>query len=727
MKHTALFTFSLFLLAASAAIPQRWPVDVTRVQPATFEAVQGEKVDFEAALHCEGKPFAAPSSYSFFWQTNGMGNLYWSRPCQPPTTNHQPPATNVLYATWLPEYDVGARSYNCFIGLTNDNFRALFQLRMRPGPGATPNELPLPQKVIDFSKVTVLNPPWSGGGSGGVDTNAVREIIHATVDGSARPLPRYLWALDFCDTYPEEAAWYYAQDQAAGGCSAVRDGGFLYRNYDYPYDDREEFVVSMAAGAGRFASVGVANVGTNITEKMVTSGMPLPSRYYKALPGRVVDGINENGVVCEVNVVSGEPPASTGGDIHPLAAVRWALDNGTSAGMAASNIAARVAFPEGWTQNFHWMIADERETWIVENGTASNVTGRAVMTNFPLIDFSEGEGWERYQSLTNGANITSQWWTAAYDRNTWPIRYSDLGTNYESIWSRWDEKPREAHRGEVMNGQTWWQTVHCSIYDITNRTLRIAVQEVDDWYTFAVPAAGCVKPDAVRGIVEPMIDSAIEDNEKTGTDQQIVRGEWNDDLEQWDIRVDWSYQNEHSDYAEEAGSVDWQNVNGRPDVNLKRDKTDNICHETEFTEWNEIHSDNSEVDAWLQQHFDTSDCYIEKETYPDGSFADWRLSGEGAPDGWERLDYDIDGGGNEDSLIIGRFDNPTHLQFYNAELDVYASVVVKRSRFATAGQPFVTADNISLSPSPKLRVYDEIRQCWWIGTMVNGVINWEVE
>lgn len=31
------------------------------------------------------------------------------------------------------------------------------------------------------------------------------------------------------------------------------------------------------------------------------------------------------------------------------------------------------------------------------------------------------------------------------------------------------------------------------------------------------------------------------------------------------------------------------------------------------------------------------------------------------------------------------------------------------------------------TPPPYLRVYDEVRQCWWLGKMVNGVINWEVE
>lgn len=42
---------------------------------------------------------------------------------------------------------------------------------------------------------------------------------------------------------------------------------------------------------------------------------------------------------------------------------------------------------------------------------------------------------------------------------------------------------------------------------------------------------------------------------------------------------------------------------------------------------------------------------------------------------------------------------------------------------------FAVRDDIPepYTPPPYLRVYDEVRQCWWLGKMVNGVINWEVE
>ena len=183
MKHLIplfIFTFAFVLhLSLSAAVPLRWTVETSRAQPATFEAYQGETLEFEAELRSYGYPLAAPQDYSIYWQTNGMGNAYWSAHCESPEVE-----TNVLFATWLPAYDVGARVYNCVIGSPSNIYHAAFQLILRTSPGAVPNELPLPQKVIDFSKVTVLNPPWSGGGSG-VDTNAVLDLIGPVIETNA--------------------------------------------------------------------------------------------------------------------------------------------------------------------------------------------------------------------------------------------------------------------------------------------------------------------------------------------------------------------------------------------------------------------------------------------------------------------------------------------------------------------------------------------------------------
>ena len=467
IRFNILLTILSYSCASIAGLPLKWNVETSRAVHTKFDAYQGETLSFEATLQSYGKPLEAPAQYAFYWQTNGMGNAYWSAPCTVPDASRVAGAvTNVLFATFTPDMDVGAKSYNCFIGLAGSIYHAAFQLNLRPSPGAIPNELPFPQKVIDFATVEVRNAPWPSA-------------------GSARPLPKYLHELSFDDTYPDEAAWFYALPHDYSSCSAVRDGDFLCRNYDWRLDDAAEFVVRMSAGEGRFASVGVANCGTNLSEQIATSGKW--SRYYRCLPGRTVDGINENGVCAEVNVVGGDPLGRwpTNGTIHCMGAVRWVLDHATDAGMAASNLVEHLYFPAGFTQNFHWMVADAEQTWIVENGTCSNVTGRAVMTNFPLLPTpGEGAGRERYELLLSPAySITNAWYTRAYSRDTeWVSEFKDPD-EMEAAKSAWETYGKEALRGKGL-----WQTVHTSVYDLTNRTLRVAVQEVDDWYTFALNA-----------------------------------------------------------------------------------------------------------------------------------------------------------------------------------------------------------------------------------------------
>lgn len=140
--------------ALLAAVPVRWTVETSRVQPAVFDVVRGESIALEATLQSYGKPLetAPEDAWRIYWQTNGMGNTWWSAPAR---------ATgNVLRASWTPAMDPGAPAVTGFIGSTGDNYRASFQLRFRHGPGATPNALPLPTPRIDFAAVEVANAPW---------------------------------------------------------------------------------------------------------------------------------------------------------------------------------------------------------------------------------------------------------------------------------------------------------------------------------------------------------------------------------------------------------------------------------------------------------------------------------------------------------------------------------------------------------------------------------------
>lgn len=154
MRTSLLFTFAFLIVTGEAAVPLRWTVETSRVQPAVFEAYQGETLELEATLQSYGKPITnALQDVRIYWQTNGMGSAYWSAPASADG--------NTLRATWTPSMDVGARAYNCFIGRAGDNYRAAFQLRMRASPGAVPNELELPRKHIDFAQVEVENAPWA--------------------------------------------------------------------------------------------------------------------------------------------------------------------------------------------------------------------------------------------------------------------------------------------------------------------------------------------------------------------------------------------------------------------------------------------------------------------------------------------------------------------------------------------------------------------------------------
>ena len=149
-----ILTAALTAVCAHAAVPLRWTVETSRVQPVTFEAYHGETLEFEASLQSYGKPVADTlQDVCIYWQTNGMGSAYWSAPASA--------SGNVLRATWTPAMDTGANAVYGFIGVAGEIYRASFQLRMRSSPGAVPNELELPRKHIDFAEVEVKNAPWA--------------------------------------------------------------------------------------------------------------------------------------------------------------------------------------------------------------------------------------------------------------------------------------------------------------------------------------------------------------------------------------------------------------------------------------------------------------------------------------------------------------------------------------------------------------------------------------
>lgn len=358
-------------------------------------------------------------------------------------------------------------------------------------------------------------------------TNIAEHVVatatNAPSSGAARMLPKYLHYAEFDDCYAADAAAYYERigggrdrgEGIGGGCSVLRRGNLVGRNYDWRLDEAAEFVVKVSPLGSRHGSVGVASLGTNLTERMVTSGRH--TDLYRVLPGRTVDGINDAGLVAEVNVIpydaASSPTQGVTRTLHAFGVVRYALDNFGSAREAAEYVAEHYYIPEGSAYAYHWSFSDAEGSWIVEDGRCAKATQGQVMsmsmTNFRIwwvarfIDPETGRidrealaaedpygtGVERFEAMYGMEDVAEALREVAYTKTylaaTEPRRISEfaeegvarvdeaeaLSNVAERVIAAW--RGREAARAQGI----WWQTVHSSIYDIERRTLAIAVQE----------------------------------------------------------------------------------------------------------------------------------------------------------------------------------------------------------------------------------------------------------
>ena len=358
-------------------------------------------------------------------------------------------------------------------------------------------------------------------------TNIAESVVVTSGVGAARTLPKYLHYAEFDDSYAADAEAYYEKVErlkggkveklGGGGCSVLRRGNVVGRNYDWKLDEAAEFVVKVSPLGSRHGSVGIATLGTNLTERMVTSGRH--TDLYRVLPGRTVDGINDAGLVAEVNVIPYDaartPRLQDGGtrDLHAWGVVRYALDNFGSAREAAEYVASHYYIPEGSEYAYHWSFSDAEGSWIVEDGQCALATPYQTMnmsmTNFRIwwiarfidpetgrIDRTAlaaedpyGTGVERFEEMYGmedvAAALEAVCYTKTYLAETEPRRISEFA---EDGVARVDESAALSNvaaqviaawpgRETARKQGIWWQTVHSSVYDIEKRTLAVAVQE----------------------------------------------------------------------------------------------------------------------------------------------------------------------------------------------------------------------------------------------------------
>ena len=204
--------------------------------------------------------------------------------------------------------------------------------------------------------------------------------------------------------FPYQFFIWYEDFASRALCTSCRNGNFVGRNFDWGYDDVDECVLHIPAAEGRLASVGVASW---FFPQWMQDAFDVDS----FLPELTMDGVNERGVAINVNVVPGGDNGWTTGTnsnatkrLNAGFAVRTVLDNATNAAHAVEILQSRNIYSLKPLE-FHWMISDAAESYVVECVSNALVVlkahdARPKMSNY-YVTHSPSVG--EYQVLTNAA------------------------------------------------------------------------------------------------------------------------------------------------------------------------------------------------------------------------------------------------------------------------------------------------------------------------------------
>ena len=327
--------------------------------------------------------------------------------------------------------------------------------------------------------------------------------------------------------YNAGAEYFEKYRPTIGLCSAVSKGNFFGRNYDWNYDERCTIVIKTAADQGRHATLCVAVAPSDLTEEVIEGGGE--NDLYKIVPFLTVDGINDAGLVCEINVVStGDKGLTTGTnqdgeDIFAAMIPRLVLDYAEDVDEAITLLRSKNIFcanSDSMQQEFHFMLSDGVKTAVVEfvenemTVIDEFVDDKPIMTNFYLSGYDGTNesltryamGVERQAVLTEGfGDVESEngmiylmrmaKYTQMYDKSVSPFWYSEYTGNHGEPWGdltkdtpHTEYEPLVDHMVEMFNhrkrdGKTW-QTVTTSVYNISERKLIVISQETNSRFTF---------------------------------------------------------------------------------------------------------------------------------------------------------------------------------------------------------------------------------------------------
>lgn len=350
----------------------------------------------------------------------------------------------------------------------------------------------------------------------------------------------YLYSIQYDDINYDAGVEYCKQHEIAiGDCSAAYINGIHGRNYDFNYDNTVHFVVQVSATPQRHASIGLAAI-RNFNKTVVETGKW--NEFYSILPNITLDGMNDAGVVCNINLApNGDYGYTTGTDpkkegLCGIQVIRYILDNANSVDHAIELLQNRnIWMPHSnkIDEECHFLISDATKSVVIEFiHNKMIVLDHNMITNFYIygVTFNNdgsvytpatqtetknaitmnnitsfGCGLERYNIINNELNniddvdgminlMKSLYYTNTYTANpndeTW---YTEMvGVNnltvastpemyqpiFEGTYNWFEHRSRDT--------ATTWHTVHTSVYDMASLTLTILNQEGTTEYQFTL-------------------------------------------------------------------------------------------------------------------------------------------------------------------------------------------------------------------------------------------------
>lgn len=333
----------------------------------------------------------------------------------------------------------------------------------------------------------------------------------------------YLWEITV-DDYTSEVPNYLEKEMGAEfGCTAVRNGNFYGRNLDFFVSEVAEIVIHTPAKEGRHATLGVGRLFT-MSDADLAAG--ITKEQLDILPWGMIDGINDAGLFCNINVTpfedSGIPHTNPNPELPEVNCgflIRALLDNCANVDEAIEfvNTHSVTGMNKGGF-DLHFMIGDPQKTVVLEFiDNKAVIKEQVIMTNF-LVNAPEltphADGIERYDIIKEhyaegGESMEGMWnllkrvrFSLAYDPDVVPFWKSEfvsvdpsytIDTPAETILAHeavQDNIAKFKHfkeTGEYTKEMGLWYTEHNSTYNISEKALWVTIREdYDNIYKFSL-------------------------------------------------------------------------------------------------------------------------------------------------------------------------------------------------------------------------------------------------